>query len=75
MSTEVERNLPNCMVAHHLANTLSDIIGHCDLLNEMTEPGTESARRLAMVRGLAESAVTELTEHQRRMAEDIAKAR
>jgi hypothetical protein len=60
MASKAERHQP--MVAHDLVNKLSIIIGNCHLLNEMTEPGTEYARRLALIRDTAESAVKELTE-------------
>ncbi len=64
-----ERHQPACMVAHDLVNKLSDIVGHCDLLNEMTEQGTEYARRLAIIKDLAKSAAKELAEHERQVAE------
>jgi hypothetical protein len=54
-----------CMFAHSLVNKLSAIVGNCDLLYEKTEKGTEYARRLAVIRDLAESAAKELAEHQR----------
>jgi hypothetical protein len=68
-----DRDQPACMVAHHLVNQLSAIVGHCDLLIEMTEQGTEQARRLAMIREIANTAVKELTEHQRQLDEEARK--
>jgi hypothetical protein len=62
-----DRGQPASMAAHHLVNQLSAIVGHCDLLIEMTEQGTEQARRLAMIREIAKTAVKELTEHQRQL--------
>ena len=44
---------------------LSGIVGNCDLLYEKTEKGTDYARRLAVIRDLAESAAKELANHQR----------
>jgi hypothetical protein len=73
MGSTGERHEPACMVAHNMVNVLSDIIGHCDLLSEKIEPGTEAARRLATVRDLAESAVKQLTEHQRALAAESRK--
>ncbi len=69
-----KRNQPACLVAHDLLNKLSAIIGHCDLLNEMTEQGTEYARRISVIRELADSAAKELAEHQRKLANEIQKA-
>ena len=74
MQSNRERHQPVCMVAHDLVNKLSDIVGHCDLLNEMTEQGTEYARRLAIIRDIAESAAKELTEHQRQVATAVRRA-
>jgi hypothetical protein len=62
-----DRDQPASMAAHHLVNQLSDIVGHCDLLIEMTEQGTEQAKRLATIREIANTAVKELTEHQRQL--------
>jgi hypothetical protein len=53
------------MAAHHLVNQLSAIVGHCDLLIEMTEQGTEHARRLAVIRDIANTAAKEQKDHQR----------
>ena len=68
-----ERDQPACMAAHHLVNQLSAIVGHCDLLLEMTEQGTEQARRLAMIRDIASTAVKELSEHQRKLEAEARK--
>jgi NTP pyrophosphatase (non-canonical NTP hydrolase) len=61
------------MVAHDLVNKLSAIVGHCHLLREMTEPGTELAKRLTMIGDLAKSAAKDLTEHQRELREAMRK--
>ena len=42
------------------------IIGHCNVLCEMVEPGTEHSKRLVLIRDIAESAAKELAEHQRK---------
>ena len=65
-----KRDQPTWMGSHHLVNQLSAIIGHCDLLIEMTEQGTEQAkqaRHLAMIREIASTAVKELIDHQREL--------
>ncbi len=62
-----ERHQPAFMVAHDLVNKLSAIVGHCDLLIEETEQGTEHARRLTLIRDTANTAAKELKEHQRQL--------
>jgi hypothetical protein len=61
------------MVAHNMINTLSAIIGQCDLMKEKIVKGTEAAMRLATVHNLAESAVKQLTEHQQVLAAESRK--
>ena len=74
MKSKGDRHQPACMAAHDLVNKLAAIVGHCDLLIEVTEQGTESARRLALIRDIAESAVKELNEHQRKIEAERRKA-
>jgi hypothetical protein len=74
MASKGERRQPSWAFAHNLVNKLSAIVGHCDLLDEMTEQGTESARRITRIRDIAESAAKELTEHQRRIEAERRKA-
>ena len=73
MKENAERHQPACMVAHYMISKLGGIIGYCDLLIETTEKGTEQARRLGMIREIAETAVKEMVEHQRQVeAETLA---
>jgi hypothetical protein len=65
---------PACMAAHDLINKLAAIVGHCDLLNEMTEQGTKSAKTIAVIRDIAESSIKELREHQREIEANNQKA-
>jgi hypothetical protein len=65
---------PAGMPAHDLLDKLSVIVGYCDLLNEMTEPGSEYARRVGKIREGADSVVKELVEHQRKAGEEGKKA-
>ena len=65
MASKGRQHQPACMFAHSLVNKLSGIVGNCDLLYEKTEKGTDYARRLAVIRDLAESAAKELANHQR----------
>ena len=67
MKSKVENHPPACMVAHYMISKLGAIIGFCDLLIETTEEGTEQARQLGMIRAVAETATTEMVEHQRRV--------
>jgi DNA-binding FrmR family transcriptional regulator len=67
MSSKSDGHRPVCMVAHDLLNKLSAIVGQCDLLNEVIEQGTDCASRLAAIRDIADAAVKELIEHQRRL--------
>jgi hypothetical protein len=62
------------MVAHHLINQLGAITGHCDLLIEQTEQGTEYVRRLRLIRQIAETAAKELVEIQREVDAKTRKA-
>ena len=64
---EEKRDQPTWMGVHHLVNQLAAIVGHCDLLIEMTEQGTVQARHLAMIRDISNTAVKELIEHQREL--------
>ena len=66
----MERHQPASMAAHHLINQLSNIVGHCDLLIEKTESGTEFRRRLEVIRDIASKAIEELTEYQRQLKAD-----
>jgi hypothetical protein len=74
MSSKRERHQPVCMMAHHLINHLSAIAGHCDLLIERTEHGTEFATRLTLIRNIAETAAKELNDHQMKLAAEARKA-
>lgn len=67
MRSRSSRNLQ----AHELINKLSVIIGNCDLLSEMLEPGTEQARRAAVIRVTADEAVKELTKDFRKVGVEI----
>jgi hypothetical protein len=74
MSSKRERHQPVYMMAHHLINQLGAITGHCDLLIEQAEQGTECARRLTLIRAIAETAAKELVEIQREVDAKTRKA-
>lgn len=63
MTSKAERHAPACMVAHNMVNKFSTIIGFCDLLLEKTEPDTPHAKRVGVIREVAQTAVEELVEH------------
>lgn len=71
MQRNAEPHQPVCIVAHKLVNKLSAIIGHCDLLSENVEEGTESAKRLVMIHDLAKSAAKELTDHFQKLRSGV----
>ena len=59
MTSEEQRNLD-------VVVRLAVIVGHCNVLYEMMEEGSQQARRLALVRDMAASAMKDLTEHQQK---------
>ena len=65
---------PASVIAHNLINKLTAIVGHSDLLIESIERGTEHARRLTLIRDIAESAAKELIEHRRTIEAEKRKA-
>jgi hypothetical protein len=69
----------NCMTSEERRNLdlvirLAVIIGHCNVLDEMIEEGSQQARRLALIRSIVGSAMKDLTEHQRRIGSIEAKS-
>ena len=60
---------PACHFAHHLIDKLSLIVGSCDLASDQTEPGTEYAKHLALIRDTAKEIARELIVHQRQLPE------
>lgn len=75
MKSRGQRHQPVRLDTHNLIDKLSVIIGNCDLLIEKTEPGSEHARRLLVIRGIADTIVKEFVEHQRQLEEDGKKSR
>jgi hypothetical protein len=74
MLSKRKRDQPASVAVHDLINKLSVIIGHCDLLGEITQAGTEPARRIGLIRELAKEAARDLTERQKKLTEEIRKA-
>jgi len=66
MAKNKQHHEPTCMIAHEMLNKIADIIGHCDLLNEMIESDSEASHRLKMIRDIAKTCVAELREHERK---------
>jgi hypothetical protein len=74
MDSKQQRHLPVCFVAHDLVNKLSVIVGHVDLLLEATEKDTDYAKRLTLIREIAEQSANELKQHQRELAAQLKKS-
>lgn len=62
---------PACLLAHRLVDKLSVIIGHCDLVSEEAEPGSECAKRLNLIHDVAAEMAKELSAHQCRLSEAV----
>jgi hypothetical protein len=60
-------------LAHDLVNKLAVIIGNCDLLDKQVETGTETAKRLSLIRNVAQGMANELNQHQCKLSEAIRK--
>jgi hypothetical protein len=58
-------------MAHRLVDKLSVIIGHCGLVSEDVEPGSECARRLQQIQNVAAEVAKELSVHQCRISEAV----
>ncbi len=58
---------PICMMAHDLINSLSVIVGNCDLLKQLDQPEDATAR-LTRIRDTATQMAETLREHQCHMA-------
>jgi len=69
-----QQHLPVCFVAHDLVNKLSVIVGNVDLLLEVTEKDTDYAKRLTLIREIAEQSANELKQHQRELAAQLKKS-
>jgi len=65
---------PACLLAHRLVDTLSVIVGYCELGNTDVQPGTESAKRFEMIQDLAAKMAKELQTHQCHLSELVQNA-
>jgi len=65
-----KKQQPAGKVVHDLANKMTIIAGHCDLLAEMVDPHSELARRVQIIREAAHEGLRELQEHQRKEQSD-----
>jgi hypothetical protein len=52
------------MLAHHLINRLTVIVGYCDLLAQEAPEDSERSRRLLQMREIATSAAEEIGQHE-----------
>jgi len=54
---------PNCLLAHELINKISVVVGHCDLVKDVTDnPAVHT--RLQTIRNIATEIAASLTKHQ-----------
>lgn len=67
MPAKKETREPGDLILHNIANKLTVIAGHCDLLSELIEPKSEIARRLAIIRDNAHRSLEDLQEFQRKV--------
>ncbi len=54
---------PTCMLAHHLMNKLSIIVGYCEMMSDEAQEGSELAKRLRVMHDGATEMAKELGEH------------
>ena len=64
-------NGPACLLAHDLVNKLAVIIGYCELLDKNVELGSECAKRLVLIRKVAEVMAEEVNQHQCEISDAI----
>ena len=57
-----------CILAHDLNNALAAIAGHCELIAEHAEPGSESERRLRQILTIVRVMAERINGHECRMA-------
>jgi hypothetical protein len=62
------------MLAHEMITKVSALIGQCDLLIGMTEPGTAIEKKAAQIHRIGILVVDELKEHQRKADEERLRA-
>jgi len=62
---------PACLLAHRLVDKLSVIIGHCDLVSEEVEAGSECAKHLGMIHSVAAEMAKELSVHHCQVSEAV----
>jgi len=55
--------MPSCMLAHHLINRLTVIVGYCDLLIHEDPRDPNHSHRLSQIREIAHATAEELSEH------------
>lgn len=67
-NAKLECSHPICMLAHELINSLSVIIGHCDLLGDQDQSQDERSRHLIQIRNTAKSMAQKLNHQQCHLA-------
>ncbi len=61
-----------CALAHELNNSLAAIAGHCELVVEHLEPGSECEKRVRQILLIAHTAAKRLNGHECRIASLLA---
>jgi hypothetical protein len=64
MNSKRGRHQPGCIAAHDCINKLAAIVGHCDLVLELTKSGSEIEKRIQKIRGIAQQGIAEMKQHQ-----------
>ena len=66
---------PNCIMAHKLTNSLSVIVGYCDLIGlKLGEENSKCLQQILKIRDIAKEMAKQLNEHQCRLEAAIKSA-
>ena len=63
------------LAAHRLIDTLSVIVGYCELGDEDAQPGTVCAKRFELIHDIASKTAKELSTHQCHLSELVSKSK
>ena len=70
MERSIDRRLKfTLQMLRDLVNKLAVISGHCDLLSDHLKEGSPCAKRVSIIREIAQGAAKELDEYHRRLVE------
>jgi len=60
-----------CALAHDLNNAMTVVAGHCELILEHAEPGSECEKRLRQILMIAHTVAKRINGHECRMASPL----